>query len=187
MLRELLTINPKPRKAIAHNPRGKAKKSHKAISKRRNPRLLGNLGGLMRPVMPALVGGAGALAVDALLAKLPLPDALKAQIAAGPMRTLARAGAAFLLGWGAGFVVKRETAAQVMAGALTVVAYDELKGLLNRNWPQLLSAYGYDGDLAAYREAVSYNSLPTVRSLDAYREARSVNADVLNGLQPVVR
>lgn len=189
MLRELLTIN--PRNPVS-NPRRKAKKAHKA-RRHRNPRFFGGSGalaGITKPLVPALIGGGGALVIDVLLAKLPLPEDLKAKISSGPMRTLARAGAAFLLGYGAGFVIKRETANQLMAGAFTVIAYDEIKGLLNAQFPQLLSAYRYEGDLAAYDRVSNYNALPTVRALSASGES-GMSAyrrdDVLNGLQPVVR
>lgn len=84
-------------------------------------------------LMPSAVGAAGALGVDLLLGFLPLPPALKA----GPMRPVVRLAGAIGVGMLAGMIASRQTAEQVTAGAVTVVLYDTMKGLLTQMMPQL--------------------------------------------------
>jgi hypothetical protein len=76
-----------------------------------------------------------------------LPVTWQPRLASGWGRQLTRLGGAFLLGYLATFVVKRETARAVSAGAVTVVGYDIAKLLLNPILPagHQLSAYDYGG------------------------------------------
>lgn len=110
-------INPSPRKA--HRA--------KAHRRARNP-----VGGFVRDftsqLVPSAIGGLGALGVDVLVGVLPLPDAIKT----GPMRPVVRVAGAAALGFGAGMVSNRRIGQQVAAGALTVVLYDTMKGILAR-------------------------------------------------------
>lgn len=127
-----------------------AKKSHKrrrSITKhlsvrrhrkyRRNPaRGLGKFsvqGFAKHTLMPSAIGAAGALGLDVLIGFLPLPPNLKT----GPMRSVVRVVGAIGLGMLAGMVVKKETAANIAAGAVTVTLYDVLKGALQTAMPTL--------------------------------------------------
>ena len=127
-----------------------AKKSHKrrrSITKHlsvrrhrknsRNPsRGLGKFsvqGFAKNTLMPSAIGAAGALGLDVLIGFLPLPPNLKT----GPMRSVVRIAGAVALGIVAGMVVKKETAANIAAGAVTVTLYDVLKGAVQTAMPNL--------------------------------------------------
>lgn len=187
MLRELLVMN--PHRASAHqvnrNPRGK-KKGHRATF-HRNPRFLSGLGmgGLMKAAVPAAIGGVGTVGVDWALMKLPLPDNIRAQIATGVPRALARAAVAFLGGWLAAKAFGKAVGEQITAGALTVIAYDAAKAAAGG----ALGLGYYDGDLAAY-ERVGYSALPALERIrvgNGGGMGMYVNTDELNGLMPVTR
>jgi len=193
MLRELAVINPRGKKShkpkARRNPSGRKKKSHKARRNPRMPAIFGKAKGLLGPALPALAGGAGALGVDYLLANLPfVPDTIKAKIASGLPRTLARVGIALGAGWLAGrFLVSKTTAAQFTAGALTVITYDELKKLLKEKWPELnLGAYEYSGDLSAYQHLSAFNSLPVLQRMRSNGVGAYVSPSEL-GMVPAVR
>lgn len=94
--------------------------------RRKNP--VGFLSDFMSQLIPAAIGGAGALGVDVLMAVVPLPDSIKN----GPFKPLVRVGAAIGLGMVAGMVKDKRFGNQVAAGALTVIAYDTMKGLLSK-------------------------------------------------------
>lgn len=111
-------------------------------------------------LIPSAVGGAGALAVDAAWAALPLP----AQIKSGPMAPVAKAAGAVAVGLIASKVAGKKIGAQVTSGYLTVLAYNLLKGVVQKALPQMpLGDYGMgyvqagqflpDQSIAAYLEA----------------------------------
>lgn len=114
------------------NPAGhKTKKAAKTGKRRHNPMgfRLGSMKTFSREtLMPSVIGGAGALGLDILLGVLPIPDNFKA----GPLRPVTRVAGAIGLGLAAGMMVKRQTAHQVVAGALTVVLYDTMKSYLSQ-------------------------------------------------------
>ena len=135
------------RKSIKRNP-VVAKKSHKrrrryAVSSkksrryRRNPaRGIGkfNVQSFTKnTLMPSAIGAAGALGLDVVMGFLPLPPALKT----GPMRTVVKIAGAVGIGMLASTFVKRSTAEQIAAGAITVALYDTLKGMLQVAMPTL--------------------------------------------------
>lgn len=119
-----------------------------AVRRRRlksNPIKLKLPKGLVRgQIMPAALGAAGALAVDALIGNIPLiPVSLKT----GPVRHATKAVAAIGLGMLAENVVKKDTARTAAIGALTVTAYNAGRELLSKFAPQL--QLGYYEDVAA--------------------------------------
>lgn len=77
-------------------------------------------------LLPSVIGGAGAIGADVLLGVLPLPAALRT----GPMRPVVRIGGAIGVGLIASLVASRRTAELVGAGALTVVMYDVIRGVM---------------------------------------------------------
>ena len=79
-------------------------------------------------LMPAAIGGAGALGLDVVMGVLPLPEQLKS----GPLRPVTRIAGAVALGAVASMITDRKTAEQIAAGALVVVLYDTMKGFLAR-------------------------------------------------------
>lgn len=84
-------------------------------------------------LMPAAIGGAGALGLDILLGALPLPDMLKTPA----MRPIVRIAGAVGIGILAGMVTNKRLGEQVGAGALTVVLYDTIKGFAKTTFPTL--------------------------------------------------
>lgn len=140
--------------------------------RRRNPRFGGfTLRGVTRQVIPAAIGGAGALGLDMALAVLPVPDMLKS----GPLAILTKIGGAIGLGWLAGMVVGRENGRLVTTGALTVVAYNVIKGFAQQVAPQLpgLSDYeDYRAGMGAFmnrQNALGFvDPAPVLRGVGAY-------------------
>jgi hypothetical protein len=96
--------------------------------RRTNPFGRGILGDTFSMLVPAAMGGIGALGTDVLMGVLPLPDTIKT----GPFRPVVRIAAAVGLGVVAGMVTSKATAKQFTAGALTVILYDTLKGFLSQ-------------------------------------------------------
>jgi hypothetical protein len=182
MLRELITVNPRQ---MHSNPRRKksSAKKHKARM-HRNPRFglkLPSMSSVTETVVPAAIGGFGALGVDIAIGYMSF---IPAEWKAGARRTLLRAGTAVAIGVAARMLLPqrfKKMADQAVAGALTVTAYDAAKAIVAEKFPDLTLGM-YDGDLAAY-SPTSYDSLPTLRSsgVGAYVPAGSL------GMIPAVR
>lgn len=117
---------------------------------RRNPTKRGIQGIITRDVVPSIVGGAGALSIDIAMNYLPLPAAFKQ----GPANLAARGGIALGLGMLLQNFMRKDTAANITKGALTVIAYDGMKQVAKTAMPQLqLGAYDYDDySMGAYLE-----------------------------------
>lgn len=189
MLRELITVNPRK---IQTNPRKrrsapKARKKHRA-SLRRNPRMLGGIipsvAELTDAVVPAAIGGAGALALSLGLGQI---SAIPVEWRTGPRGLLLRGAAAFAIGAVARAFLPakfKKIADQATAGALTVTAYEGVKTFVSQQWPELTLGM-YDGDLSAY-EQVNWNALPALQSggMSAYVPA-GAGSDL--GMIPAVR
>lgn len=149
------------RYAVSHavrrvNPRRKHRISHRR--RRHNPRM--SIGGITKLILPAALGGAGAVALDVGLSYLPasVPDFLKT----GPGAVVLKAGAAIGLGWAAGKVLGRDKGHALTAGALTVVAYGLIKDLMGKVAPSV-PVSGLSGDYQSY-----YNPAPMLTG--AYME-----------------
>lgn len=146
------------------NPRRKhhARRVHRA-RRRHNPRMLGgfSIRGITSALVPAAIGGAGAVALDVGLSYLPasVPDFLKTGIG---NKGLKIAGA-IALGMIAGKVLGRETGKAVGAGALTVVAYGIVRDLVKQVAPTLpLSGTDY--------QDFAYNPAPMLTGMGAYMD-----------------
>ena len=84
-------------------------------------------------VMPAMVGGAGAVANDIIVNMLPLPAMWKT----GWARHVSKALGAVAIGMLGGFVLQKRTADQLGAGAMTVVGYNVVRDLTAQFAPQI--------------------------------------------------
>jgi len=95
----------------------------------RNPRRSGGMGSLRgvvrNAVVPAAIGGAGALALDVVYGYL--QPYLPATFQTGYMSLLTKGAAAIGLGMVAGRFLGRERGKVVMLGALTVTAYSAIR------------------------------------------------------------
>jgi hypothetical protein len=100
---------------------------------RRNPAGLGLVAQVGGNMTPTLIGAGGALAADVAIGFLPLPAALQAPA----FRPLIKGAVAVALGLVASMATNRSTGAKVMVGALTVVVYDALRGVVQRVAPQI--------------------------------------------------
>lgn len=125
---------PRKRRTSARRGRGgwpitsatAASRAGRALRHRR-PNPVNGIGTFVKgTLMPSVVGGAGALALDVAMGMLPLPPALKS----GPMAPLVKAAGAVGLGMIAGKALGRRTGEQVAAGALTVTVYNVARMML---------------------------------------------------------
>ena len=107
--------------------------AHRA--RRSNPRRrLPTVQGIINDqVIPAAVGGAGAVLNDVIVNMLPLPANFKS----GWMRHISKAVGAIAIGYLGGMVLAKKTADQLGAGAMTVVGYNVVRDLAAQFMPQL--------------------------------------------------
>lgn len=102
-------------------------------ARRSNPPKLSVKGIVDRQLIPAAIGGAGAVLDDMLVNVLPIPGNFKS----GWLRHVTKAVGAVAIGYiGAMFLSKR-TADQLGAGAMTVVGYNVVRDLAGQFVPQL--------------------------------------------------
>ncbi len=113
---------------------------------RRNPS-----GGKLRPMqftketlMPAVVGGVGAVGLDMVMGFL--SPKLPVSLQTGPAQTLMKLLGAVALGLGVGMATSRKTGEMVAVGGITVVLYDTVKGFVSTQFPTLpMAGLGYTG------------------------------------------
>jgi len=136
--------NPIRRRRAAPVARRKARRS-----RRRNPSARSILN---TTLIPALTAGAGAIGFNALWNFVPLPEQLKT----GMVQHVAKAAGAIGLGMVAGNVVGRKRATELVAGALTVIAYNALKDAVSQVAPTVNLGYysaGQPAGVLAYEGA----------------------------------
>lgn len=97
-------------------------------------------------IVPAGIGGLGAVAVDVGMSYLPIPDSLKSGIPA----TLTKLAVAILGGFLAGKVVGRDKGRLVTLGAVTVLLANTIRTQLAAALPSIKGLNGYQ-DYVDYR------------------------------------
>lgn len=145
---------------------------HRAHAKRRrhrNPRMGGlSLGGLKHTIVPALIGGVGAIALDVAFSYIPLPAALST----GYVKTGVKLAGAIGLGFVASKIIGRERGKAVALGALTVVLYGAVKDLIKQYAPSVPGLAGDYSDMrvGAYMtpQLSGMNPAPMLQGLGAY-------------------
>lgn len=130
----------KKKKVAKKKTRAKKTTSRKAVAKRKpRPRARrrkrdGLTDIINSAVIPAVIGGGGAVLLDMALSKLPLPGAMQS----APGRMLVRAAGAV----GGGMVLKNivgnKIAGPFMTGALTLVAADATRMMLGNFFPNAM-------------------------------------------------
>lgn len=134
------------------------------------------MGGVVRQLVPAATGAVGAIGLDVAMGYLPIP----VQYKSGWLGTGVKVVGAVALGMIAGKVVGREKGRLFTAGALTVIAYQAIRGAVASAMPSLpgLSGASFEG-LGAYM-APSMPALPAPRmhGLGSYMNP----APILNGV-----
>lgn len=106
------------------------------VARRRatNPRRPTLKGIIDNQVMPAIVGGTGAVLDDILVNLIPM---IPAEFKTGPMRHATKAVGAILIGYVSAMFLPRKIANQLGAGAMTVVGYNVVREVAARFAPQL--------------------------------------------------
>lgn len=146
--------NPAARSAPRRKRRAAARYVRRSMKRRRNPSFsLRKFSprALMSNVMPALVGGGGAVANDMIYSfvasKLPIDTMpFLEQFKSGHLRHVGKALSALLLATGAGYVLPKRIAEQLGTGALTVVGYNVVRDVMQKVAPDLsLGMYLNDG------------------------------------------
>ena len=99
-------------------------------SYRRNPIRMGGIG---NQLMGAAYGAMGAITLDVIMGKLPLPASMQS----GVMHTLIKAIGAIALGMGVGAAGAKRAGPKVAEGALSVVFHDAIKTQLAVSMPTL--------------------------------------------------
>ena len=85
-----------------------------------------SMGSIGHMVKGGLIGGAGAVLVDVLASKLPIPATMQTGVAGAATRVALAIGAGMLLGK----VMNKATAHQLAAGSITVTGYNLIKSLV---------------------------------------------------------
>lgn len=126
------------RNPIAANPRRRRRTTHRRRSVRRNPRL--SVGGMKSKLMPALIGGAGAVALDYGFNFIPLPANFKTGLAGDAVKGLIAAASPMLTAK----LVGRANAERAAIGALTVIAAKAIAKLMpGGSVSEYISGLGY--------------------------------------------
>lgn len=146
-----------PRKKVAAAPKRNPIRRRRAPVARRKVRRARRRNPSARSIVnstliPALTAGAGAIGFNALWNFVPLPEQLKT----GMIQHVAKAAGAIGLGMVANQVVGRKTATELVAGALTVIAYNALKDAVGQVAPNVNLGYysaGMPAGVLAYEGA----------------------------------
>lgn len=180
----VLLINPRRRRRHKNSRRRHARRRHAnprhfrmRRRRHRNPRR--GFGGLsLSPIsvvrstiVPAAIGGVGAVGLDVALAYLPIPDSLKSGLPA----TLTKLLAAILLGYGFGIVTKkRDMGRLITLGAVTVMGYQFIRDQAKAALPTVKG-------LGSYMDYVDYTLMQDRGGMGAYM-APTASPARLNGL-----
>jgi hypothetical protein len=143
------------KKAQAARRRGRKTSRKRSVKRRRNTytaapnprRRLPTFKGIIDgQLIPAAVGGAGAVIDDLLVNFLPLP----AQFKTGWMRHVTKAIGAVLIGYIGGMFLTKRTADQLGAGAMTVVGYNVAREMMAQFVPAIPLGEYLDPGLSEY-------------------------------------
>lgn len=192
MLPQILTVNPmaKSRRRRAKNPhhrRTRARnpfrhKSHRrsARGRSRNPF---DAKGLTAALVPAAIGGAGAVGLDILIAYLPLPAALQS----GWGNYATKIVGSFAVGYAGGMALGKEKGHLITAGALTVSLYTILRALAQQSLGTSVKGLSGLADFRDYRRSAMgayMNPAAVVRTgpMTAQRPRNAISARPAGGV-----
>lgn len=160
---QLMLVNPRKRRKSKKSARktGIVRRAkslvHRSVKRarkyRRNPIGGGSSTGVTGQLKAAAIGAAGALAVDVVMSKLPLP----ANLQTGMGRTAAQGLVSIGLGMAvAKFGKNKKLGVQIAEGGLTIALHGVMKGALSKSIPSLAGnegLLGYD-DLSGYDDGL---------------------------------
>lgn len=106
------------------------------------------MGGIKGALVPALIGGAGAVALDYIWGYT--APYLPAQLQSGYVGTVAKAGVALGAGWLASKVVSKQMAMAGVVGAVTVIAYQLLHQMIAGTASTGVAPAAVPGGVSAY-------------------------------------
>ncbi len=142
--------SPRRRRRTTTKRRRRRNPSHVAAyrrpRRRSNPRMPTLRGIINNQVIPAAVGGGGAVLNDMLVNLLPLPLNFKV----GWLRHVSKAVGAIAIGYLGSMFLRQRTADQLGAGAMTVVGYNVVRDLAAQFVPQLPLGEYLDPGLSEY-------------------------------------
>lgn len=182
MSEPLLLINPRRKHRRHKNARRHARRRHRnprgfrmRRRRHRNPRGFGGLSlspmSIVRgTIVPAAIGGVGAVGLDVALAYLPLPDSLKSGLPA----TLVKLLGAIALGFAAGKVIGKDRGRLITLGAVTVMGYQFIRDQAKAALPTVKG-------LGSYMDYVDYTLMQDRGGMGAYMSPTLAPAR-LNGL-----
>lgn len=166
------TVGRAPIRRRKMNPRRHTRAhSHRRYRRHaRNPRFVPSLGGLKKALLPAAIGAGGAIALDIGLSYVPLPAFLQSQWA----KVGVQIAGSIALGMIAGKLLGAEKGKIAAGGALTVVAYNVIRGLVKQFAPSLpgLSGDYADMSVGAYMPGLSggISPAPMLQGMGAYMD-----------------
>ena len=157
---QLMLVNPRTRKKVKKNKRRSgmvarvsalASRTRSKVRRyRRNP-IGGATSNATTQLKNAAIGAAGALAVDVVMSKLPLP----ANLSSGMGRTAAQGLVSIGLGMAvAKFGKNKRLGVQLAEGGLTIALHGVMKGALSKSMPSLA---GYDDQLLGNDGLLGYD------------------------------
>lgn len=157
MLPQILTVNPmkkrrRSRSANPHHRRHRARNPFRTKSHRRHGRRMRNpfdAKGLTAALVPAAIGGAGAVGLDILIAYLPLPATLQS----GWGNYATKIAGSFAVGYLGGMALGKDKGHQITAGALTVSLYTILRALAQQSLGTSVKGLSGLADFRDYRRA----------------------------------
>ena len=128
-------------------PRRTRRRRNPTARRRSNPRRPTVKGIINNQVMPALVGGSGAVVNDMLVNFVP---GIPANFKAGPLRHVTKAVGAIAIGYLSAMFLPKRTADQLGAGAMTVVGYNVVRDVAARFAPNLPLGEYLDSGMGEY-------------------------------------
>lgn len=154
------TVGPRKIRRRKLNPRSRRRA-------RRNPRGFGSLSprNLLGQLVPAAYGAGGAIALNLALSYLPLP----AMLQTGIPKQVTRLVGAMAVGWAAQKFLGGERAKAIGMGALTVVVYDIVKGLILTASPDIGARLG-DFEDVSLEDGGFVDPASPIRGFGAYLE-----------------
>jgi hypothetical protein len=188
MSEPLLLINPRHRRkrrknARRHRSRRRHTNPRYRRRRHRNPRRgfggmsLSPMSVVRSTILPAAIGGVGAVGLDVALAYLPVPETLKTGVPA----TLTKLVAAILLGYGFGKVTgKRDMGKLITMGAVTVMGYQFIRDQAKAALPNIKG-------LGSYMDYVDYTLMQDRGGMGAYMTAPRLNGLGFISPAPVVQ
>lgn len=184
----LMLVNPKRRRkstrrkvSVKSNPRRKRRTTRKRRARRnpihyanprkrrtrrrarRNPKF--SVRSIQRDaLMPAAIGGVGALAIDVVYGALPIPANFKT----GVIGSVAKIAVAVIAGKVAGKMLGAKVGEAMTVGAVTIQAYNAVKGFAQKQFPALPMGEYLSGDFPTYSQMGYMNPAPVSTEMLSY-------------------